>query len=108
MTANEVECDIAADTEKETQGRANVDRQTARESEEAHAGFGSSEPFTDVIQQPGGGFHEFTVERVVMEPLDAFLAAAEGTRRIAERRRNDGRTGGRRRGRPTARSRRRG
>ena len=73
VTGNEVDRDIAAAIEEETQGRVNVDRQTAREYKETHADFESFEPFADVIQQPGGGSHEFTVERGVMEPLDAYL-----------------------------------
>jgi hypothetical protein len=76
VTGNEVDRDIAAAIEEETQGRVNVDRQTAREYKETHADFEAFEPFTDVIQQPGGGSHEFTVERGVMEPLDAYLDAA--------------------------------
>ncbi|MFB6196108.1 MAG: hypothetical protein ABEI80_08040, partial [Haloplanus sp.] len=31
------------------------------------------EPFTDVIQQPGGGSHEFTIERSVMDAVDEYV-----------------------------------
>lgn len=73
VTGNEVDRDIAAAVEEETQGRVNIDRQTAREYKETHADFDAFESFTDVIQQPGGGSHEFTVERGVMEPLNEYL-----------------------------------
>ncbi len=73
VTGNEVDRRIANMVEEETQGRVNVDLTTAREYKEDHADFDSFEPFTDVIQQPGGGSHEFTIERSVMEPLDDYL-----------------------------------
>lgn len=73
VTGNEVDRDIAAAVEEETQGRVNIDRQTAREYKEAHGDFDDFEAFSDTIQQPGGGAHEFTVERGVMDPLDAYL-----------------------------------
>ena len=76
VTGNEVDRWIANAIEEETQGRVNVDRTTAREYKEAHADFESFEPFTDVVQQPGGGSHEFTVERGVMEPLDRYVDEA--------------------------------
>ncbi len=61
--------------EEETQGRVNIDRTTAREYREEHADFDAFEPFTDVIQQPGGA-HEFTIERSVMEPVDECVDGA--------------------------------
>ena len=76
VTGNEADRWIANAIEEETQGRVNVDRTTAREYKEEHADFESFEPFTDVVQQPGGGSHEFTVERGVMEPLDRYVDEA--------------------------------
>jgi hypothetical protein len=73
VTGNEVDRNIANAVEEETQGRVNIDLTTAREYKEDHADFESFEPFTDVIQQPGGGAHEFTIERSVMEPLDDYV-----------------------------------
>ncbi|MFW5956406.1 MAG: hypothetical protein ACOCQY_03280 [Halorhabdus sp.] len=73
VTGNEVDRMIANNVESETQGRVNVDTQTAREYKERHADFENFEPFTDVIQQPGGGAHEFTIERSVMDAVDAYL-----------------------------------
>jgi hypothetical protein len=46
---------------------------TARECDEEHGDLESSEPFTDVIQQPDGGSHEFTIERSVVESLDGYV-----------------------------------
>jgi hypothetical protein len=73
VTGNEVDRMIANYVEEETQGRVNVDRTTAREYKEAHADFVDFEPFTDVIQQPGGGSHEFTIERSVMDAVDEYV-----------------------------------
>ncbi|WP_136689850.1 acetate and sugar kinases/Hsc70/actin family protein [Halorhabdus amylolytica] len=73
VTGNEVDRRIANYVEAETQGRVNVDTQTAREYKEQHADFQNFEPFTDVIQQPGGGAHEFTIERSVMDAVDEYL-----------------------------------
>ncbi|SFR43983.1 cell division FtsA domain-containing protein [Halogeometricum limi] len=73
VTGNEVDRRIANAVEEETQGRVNIDLTTAREYKEEHADFDDFEAFTDVIQQPGGGSHEFTIERSVMEPLDDYL-----------------------------------
>jgi hypothetical protein len=73
VTGNEVDRRIAARIEEETQGRVNIDRETAREYTEEHADFDDFRPFTDVIQQPGGGAHEFTIEHGVMDPLDDYL-----------------------------------
>jgi hypothetical protein len=73
VTGNEVDRRIANAVEEETQGRVNIDLTTAREYKEEHADFDGFEPFTDVIQQPGGGAHEFTIERSVMEPLDDYV-----------------------------------
>ena len=76
VTGNEVDRAIANYIEEETQGRVNVDRTTAREYKEQHADFESFEPFTDVIQQPGGGAHEFTIEWSVMDALDEYVDEA--------------------------------
>lgn len=73
VTGNEVDRRIAAYVEEETQGRVNIDRTTAREYKETHADLEAFEPFTDVIQQPGGGSHEFTIERSVMDAVDEYL-----------------------------------
>lgn len=73
VTGNEVDRDIVSNIEEETQGRVKVDRTTAREYKEAHADFDDFEPFTDVIQQPGGGSHEFTIERSVMDACNKYL-----------------------------------
>jgi len=73
VTGNEVDRRIASYVEAETQGRVNIDAQTAREYKETHADFGDFEPFTDVIQQPGGGSHEFTIERSVMDAVDEYV-----------------------------------
>jgi actin-like ATPase involved in cell morphogenesis len=76
VTGNEVDRRIANLVEEETQGRVNIDRTTAREYKERHADFEQFEPFTDIIQQPGGGSHEFTIERSVMDAMDEYLDAA--------------------------------
>jgi hypothetical protein len=73
VTGNEVDRAIASNVEEETQGRVNVDITTAREYKEAHADFANVESFTDVIQQPGGGSHEFTIETSVMDAVEAYL-----------------------------------
>lgn len=73
VTGNAVDRMIAAYVEEETQGRVNIDVQTAREYKEEHADFNDFEPFTDVIQQPGGGSHEFTIDWAVMEACDEYL-----------------------------------
>jgi actin-like ATPase involved in cell morphogenesis len=73
VTGNEVDRRITGYVEEETQGRVKVDRTTAREYKEEHADFDDYEPFTDVIQQPGGGAHEFTIERSVMDACDEYL-----------------------------------
>jgi hypothetical protein len=73
VTGNEVDRRIAAKVEEETQGRVNIDVTTAREYKEEHADFESFEPFTDIIQQPGGGTHEFTIEDSVMDAVDEYL-----------------------------------
>jgi len=73
VTGNEVDRMIANYVEEETQGRVNIDTQTAREYKEAHADFLDFEPFTDIIQQPGGGTHEFTIERSVMDAVNEYL-----------------------------------
>ena len=73
VTGNEVDRWIVSAIEEETQGRVHVDRTTAREYKEVHGDLADFEPFTDVVQQPGGGSHEFTVERGVTEPLDRYV-----------------------------------
>jgi hypothetical protein len=73
VTGNEVDRIIASGVEEETQGRVNIDVGTAREYKESHADFEDYEPFTDVIQQPGGGSHEFTIETSVMDAVDSYL-----------------------------------
>jgi actin-like ATPase involved in cell morphogenesis len=73
VTGNEVDRAIANYVEEETQGRVNIDTNTAREYKEQHADFDAFEPFTDIIQQPGGGRHEFTIEWSVMEAVDEYL-----------------------------------
>jgi len=73
VTGNEVDRVIANYVEEETQGRVNIDVQTAREYKEEHADFEDYEPFTDIIQQPGGGAHEFTIERSVMDAVDEYV-----------------------------------
>ncbi|MFB6184111.1 MAG: rod shape-determining protein [Haloarculaceae archaeon] len=73
VTGNEVDRRIASYVEEETQGRVNIDTQTAREYKENHADFEDFEPFTQTIQQPGGGAHEFTIERSVMDAVDEYL-----------------------------------
>jgi hypothetical protein len=73
ITGNEVDRMIANHVEEETQGRVNIDITTAREYKETHADFDSFEPFTDIIQQPGGGSHEFTIERSVMDAVNEYL-----------------------------------
>ncbi len=75
ITGNEVDRRIANYVEEETQGRVNIDLTTAREYKEEHADFESFEPFTDVIQQPGGGSHEFTIEDSVMDACDEYVDA---------------------------------
>ncbi len=73
VTGNEVDRVIANYVEEETQGRVNIDVTTAREYKEEHADFDDFQPFTDIIQQPGGGSHEFTIERSVMDACDEYL-----------------------------------
>jgi hypothetical protein len=76
VTGNEVDRLIANHVEEETQGRVNIDKETAREYKEEHADFVDFEPFTDIIQQPGGGSHEFTIERSVMDACNQYLDEA--------------------------------
>ncbi|WP_254528480.1 rod shape-determining protein [Natrinema gelatinilyticum] len=76
VTGNETDRRITNYIEEETQGRVNVDTQTAREYKETHGDFENFEPFTDIIQQPGGGTHEFTIETSVMDALDEYVDEA--------------------------------
>jgi hypothetical protein len=73
VTGNWVDRRIAAAVEAETGGRVRLDRTTAREYKERHADFEAYEPFSGVVQQPGGGAHEFTVRSGVMEPLEEYV-----------------------------------
>jgi hypothetical protein len=73
VTGNEVDRAIAENVEDETQGRVSIDLTTAREYKEAHADLAAFEPFTHTIQQPGGGSHEFTIERSVTDAVDEYL-----------------------------------
>jgi cell division ATPase FtsA len=73
VTGNEVDRKIASQVEEETQGRVNIDVGTAREYKEEYADFEEYEPVTDIIQQPGGGTHEYTLEYSVMDPVDEYL-----------------------------------
>jgi hypothetical protein len=76
VSGNEVDRRIVAAVEAESRGRVHVDRTTAREYKEEHADVYDFEPFTDVIQRPGGGSHEFTVDRGVREPVDRYVDEA--------------------------------
>ena len=76
VTGNDVDRRIVGNVEEETQGRVRVDLTTAREYKETHGDFNNFEPFSDVVQQPGGGSHEFTIETSVMEALDWYLDEA--------------------------------
>jgi hypothetical protein len=76
VTGNEVDRRIANYVEEETQGRVNIDGTTAREYKENYADFVSFDPFTDVIQQPGGGAHEFTIEDSVMNAMNEYIEEA--------------------------------
>ncbi len=73
VTGNEVDRWIANNVEEETQGRVNIDQTTAREYKEEHGDLENFKPFTDIIQQPGGGTHEFTIERSVVDALDRYV-----------------------------------
>lgn len=76
IAGNEVDRWIATNVEEETQGRVHIDRTTAREYKEDHGDFIDFQPFTDIIQQPGGGTHEFTIERSVMDALERYVVEA--------------------------------
>ncbi|PSQ15259.1 hypothetical protein BRD00_14875 [Halobacteriales archaeon QS_8_69_26] len=73
VTGNEVDRRIASYVQEETQGRVNIDRTTAREYKEQYADFVSFQSFTDVVQQPGGGAHEFTIEDSVMDAMEEYV-----------------------------------
>ncbi|WP_411963121.1 hypothetical protein [Haloferax sp. YSMS24] len=72
-TGRSVDWAIVDAVEDETDGAVTLDRETAREYKETHADFDSYEPFSDTVEHPDGGTHEFTVEHGVMGPLDAYL-----------------------------------
>ncbi|MEZ3116739.1 hypothetical protein RYH80_12545 [Halobaculum sp. MBLA0147] len=76
VTGNAVDRRIVNNVEEETQGRVHVDPTTAREYKEDHGDFETFEPFSDVVQQPGGGSHEFTIEDSVMDALNWYLDEA--------------------------------
>jgi hypothetical protein len=76
VTGNEVDRRIVGYIEEETQRRVIVDRTTAREYKEQHADFEDYEPFEDVVQQPGGGSHQFTIEHAVMDAVDEYVDEA--------------------------------
>ena len=73
VSGNEVDRKIISNVENETQSRVHIDINTAREYKEQHASFENFEPLTDVIQQPGGGRHEFTIGRSIMDPVEEYL-----------------------------------
>lgn len=73
VSGNEVDRNIVNNVENETQGRVHLDIHTAREYKEQQADFEAFEPFSDVIQQPGGGSHEFTIEWSVMDAVETYL-----------------------------------
>jgi hypothetical protein len=73
VTGVGVDRTITGYVEEETQRRVSIDQQTAREYKERHADFADYEPFTDIVQQPGGGSHEFTIEWAVMDAVDEFV-----------------------------------
>ncbi|WP_330632917.1 hypothetical protein [Halocatena halophila] len=79
IAGNEVDRWIANNIEEETQGRVNVDESTAREYKENHGALDDFEPFTDVIQQPGGGTHEFTINRSVVDGINRYVDKAVET-----------------------------
>lgn len=73
VSGNEVDRKIINNVENETQSRVHIDINIAREYKEQHARFENFEPLTDVIQQPGGGRHEFTIGRSIMDPVEEYL-----------------------------------
>ncbi|MFB6131956.1 MAG: rod shape-determining protein [Halanaeroarchaeum sp.] len=73
VTGSEVDRRIANYVEEETQGRVNIDLTTAREYKETYADFDDYQPFSDTIQQPGGGSYEFTIEDSVMDAVDEYV-----------------------------------
>lgn len=83
VTGNDVDRRIVTNVEEETQGRVKVDLTTAREYKEEHADFEAFEPFTDVVQKPGGGSHEYTIDRAVMDACNEYLD--EAVSEIADR-----------------------
>jgi hypothetical protein len=76
VTGNDVDRRIVGNVEEETQGRVHVDLTTAREYKEEHGDFENFEPFSDVVQQPGGGSHEYTIETSVMDALNWYVDEA--------------------------------
>ncbi|MEZ3144559.1 hypothetical protein [Halobaculum sp. MBLA0143] len=76
VTGNAVDRRIVNNVEEETQGRVHVDLTTAREYKEEHGSVGGFEPFSDVVQQPGGGSHEFTIEESVPDALNWYVDEA--------------------------------
>ncbi|MFC7228253.1 cell division FtsA domain-containing protein [Salinirubellus salinus] len=76
VTGNEVDRRIVGYVEEETQRRVAIDITTAREYKEDHADFVDYEAFDDVVQQPGGGSHQFTIEDSVMRAVDEYVDEA--------------------------------
>ena len=76
VTGNEVDRRIVGYVEEETQRRVAIDITTAREYKEDHADFENYEAFDDVVQQPGGGSHQFTIEDSVMRAVDEYVDEA--------------------------------
>lgn len=73
VTGAEVDRWIVNNVEEETQGRVNIDLTTAREYKEQYADFEEYEPFSDTIQQPGGGTYEFTIEESIMDAVNEYV-----------------------------------
>lgn len=73
ITGNRVDRKIARGIEAETQGRVHIDPTIAREYKERFADLLDYEPFSDVVQQPGGGSHRFTVKHSVMEAVEGYV-----------------------------------
>ncbi|AFK18925.1 hypothetical protein E6P09_09075 [Haloferax mediterranei ATCC 33500] len=72
-TGDQVDQRVADVIKEETDGRVAIDYATAREYKEGYADFNEFEAFTDVIQHPDEGSHEFTVDRSIMGPVDRYL-----------------------------------
>lgn len=73
VTGDGVDRRISNHIVAETQGRVNVDSTTAREYKEEYADLEQCEPFTEVIQQPGGGTHQFSIHESVIDAVDEYV-----------------------------------